>query len=120
MKKTIQPFLKLLKPYDYLLFVLLVVGSFLPLFLFEAQAQSDTGDRYAIVRINGEEVDRFNLEEIDAMEKPTIQQKVSTISSRSKMARSEFVKTIVPTRLLSKPAGSIAMGRRVFACLISW
>lgn len=69
MKKTIQPFLKLLKPYDYLLFVLLVVGSFLPLFLFEAQAQSDTGDRYAIVRINGEEVDRFNLEEIDAMEK---------------------------------------------------
>ena len=97
MKKTIQPFLKLLKPYDYLLFVLLVVGSFLPLFLFEAQAQSDTGDRYAIVRINGEEVDRFNLEEIDAMEK-----------------------TIVPTRLLSKPAGSIAMGRRAFACLISW
>ena len=69
MKKTIQPFLKLLKPYDYLLFVLLVVGSFLPLFLFEAQAQSDTGDRYAIVRITGEEVDRFNLEEIDAMEK---------------------------------------------------
>lgn len=69
MKKTIQPFLKLLKPYDYLLFILLVVGSFLPLFLFEAQAQSDTGDRYAIVRINGEEVDRFNLEEIDAIGK---------------------------------------------------
>ncbi|MFR3286948.1 MAG: NusG domain II-containing protein [Enterococcus casseliflavus] len=99
MKKTIQPFLKLLKPYDYLLFVLLVVGSFLPLFLFEAQAQSDTGDRYAIVRINGEEVDRFNLEEIDAME---LSAEGQGNIVEIKDGAIEFVKTIVPTRLLSK------------------
>ena len=69
MKQTMQGFFRLLKPYDYLIILLLIVGSFLPFVLFETQAQSQTGDRYAIVRINGQEVDRYNLEEITSLEK---------------------------------------------------
>lgn len=59
--RLLDSFIRLLKPFDYLLFAALIVGSFLPVF-FSAQATEYTGDRYAIVRINGQEVDRFNLE----------------------------------------------------------
>lgn len=59
----------MLRPYDYLIIFLLIVGSFLPLVLFQAQAQSQTGDRYAVIRINGQEVDRFNLDTLSSLEK---------------------------------------------------
>ena len=49
--RLLDSFIRLLKPFDYLLFAALIVGSFLP-FFFSAQAAENTGDRYAIVRTN--------------------------------------------------------------------
>jgi len=69
MKQTARGLLRILRPYDYLIIFLLIVGSFLPLVLFQAQAQSQTGDRYAVIRINGQEVDRFNLDTLSTLEK---------------------------------------------------
>ncbi len=69
MKQTARGLLRILRPYDYLIIFLLIVGSFLPLVLFQAQAQSQTGDRYAVIRINGQEVDRFNLDTLSSLEK---------------------------------------------------
>lgn len=66
--RPLDSFIRLLKPFDYLLLAALIVGSFLP-FFFSAQAAENTGDRYAIVRINGQEVDRFNLEQIESLTK---------------------------------------------------
>ena len=50
--RLLDSFIRLLKPFDYLLFAALIVGSFLPVF-FSAQATEHTGDRYAIVRMIG-------------------------------------------------------------------
>ncbi|HCE12792.1 MAG TPA: NusG domain II-containing protein [Enterococcus sp.] len=69
MKQTARGLLRMLRPYDYLIIFLLIVGSFLPLVLFQAQAQSQTGDRYTVIRINGQEVDRFNLDTLSSLEK---------------------------------------------------
>ncbi|KPG68472.1 NusG domain II-containing protein [Enterococcus sp. RIT-PI-f] len=69
MKQTARGLLRILRPYDYLIIFLLIVGSFLPLVLFQAQAQSQTGDRYGVIRINGQEVDRFNLDTLSTLEK---------------------------------------------------
>ncbi|WP_461197854.1 NusG domain II-containing protein [Enterococcus sp. N249-2] len=69
MKQTARGLLRILRPYDYLIIFLLIVGSFLPLVLFQTQAQSQTGDRYAVIRINGQEVDRFNLDALSTLEK---------------------------------------------------
>ena len=69
MKQTARGLLRILRPYDYLIIILLIVGSFLPLVLFQTQAQSQTGDRYAVIRINGQEVDRFNLDALSTLEK---------------------------------------------------
>ncbi len=69
MKQTARGLLRILRPYDYLIILLLIVGSFLPLVLFQTQAQSQTGDRYAVIRINGQEVDRFNLDALSTLEK---------------------------------------------------
>lgn len=69
MKQTARGLLRILRPYDYLIILLLIVGSFLPFVLFQAQAQSQTGDRYAVIRINGQEVDRFNLDALSTLEK---------------------------------------------------
>jgi len=69
MKQTARGFLRILRPYDYLIILLLIMGSFLPFVLFQTQAQSQTGDRYAVIRINGQEVDRFNLDALSTLEK---------------------------------------------------
>lgn len=66
-KKRIS--LGLLKPFDYLLIVAITLLSFLPVVVFTAQQTGKDGDRIAIVRIDGEEVDRFNLDQIDYLTK---------------------------------------------------
>lgn len=69
MKQTLQGFFRLMKPYDYLIILVLIIGSFLPIILFQSHAQSQTGARYAIIRINGKEVDRFDLDKQASLEK---------------------------------------------------
>ena len=51
--RLLDPFIRLLKLLDYLLFAALIVDLSCHSFL-SAQAAENTGDRYAIVRINGQ------------------------------------------------------------------
>ncbi|WP_438758853.1 NusG domain II-containing protein [Enterococcus sp. AZ126] len=45
------------------------VFTFLPWFFLEATSSSSTGVRYAVIRIHGKEVDRFNLDEVKELTK---------------------------------------------------
>ncbi len=60
-----------IKPFDFIIIFGLIVLSFLPHYIFATQTKEidDTYDRYAIVRIDGKEVDRFNLDQEAEMEK---------------------------------------------------
>lgn len=63
-----------LKTFDIVLVVLLILFSFIPHIIFFTQQSvtekfDDSNDRYAIIRINGQEVDRFNLDKEDNFEK---------------------------------------------------
>lgn len=61
-----------INPFDLPIIFLLILFSFAPLVIFAAQQQpeSDTPSaRYAIIRINGQEVDRFKLDETQDFEK---------------------------------------------------
>lgn len=72
LKTRIKRVMKVFKPFDFVVIIVLIIGSFLPclfFFLQEAQAVDNEGDRIAIVRINGEVVDEFNLDEVDDFEK---------------------------------------------------
>lgn len=72
LKTRIKRVMKVFKPFDFVVIIVLIIGSFLPclfFFLQEAQAVDNEGDRIAIVRINGELVDEFNLDEVDDFEK---------------------------------------------------
>lgn len=61
------------KPLDIVLICGLILCSFLPHFLFihyqEPKSTTSNHARYAVIRIDGEEVDRFNLDSQDNMEK---------------------------------------------------
>lgn len=60
-----------LKPFDFVIVFLLILLSFLPYVIFFSQQSvaDETNDRYAVIRINGQEVDRFNLDETTDFEK---------------------------------------------------
>lgn len=69
MRKSLKLFLYLLKPWDYLLLVAMIICTFLPLKIFQMSMTNAVGEPYAIVRINGEVVDRFNLAEVKSLTK---------------------------------------------------
>lgn len=53
---------------DVIIIGILIISSFVPLFLFSLEKKNETtGDaiKYAIVRIDGEEVDRFDLDKVN-------------------------------------------------------
>lgn len=53
---------KLVKPYDFVIVISLVLLSFLPFFLLsEDQEENIDSDLYAVISIDGEEVDRILL-----------------------------------------------------------
>jgi hypothetical protein len=60
-----------IKPFDLPIIFCLILFSFIPLAIFAAQQPETEGTsaRYAIIRINGQEVDRFNLDDIKDFEK---------------------------------------------------
>lgn len=64
MKKLLEQF----KLYDYIIVVCCIVFSFFPLIAF-AMTTSSEGEKIAIVKINGEEVDRYPIDELDHFEK---------------------------------------------------
>lgn len=53
---------RMIKPFDIIIVFLLIILSFLPTVIFAAQeANTGNNDVYAIISIDGEEVDRFLL-----------------------------------------------------------
>lgn len=71
MREILQKYLKMLKPFDYILLVLMVLISFTPALIFAVKeaAIPEKNTRYAIISINGKEVDRFDLNQTGPMEK---------------------------------------------------
>lgn len=71
MKKKLQQYLKMTKPFDYIILILLVFISFTPVIVFAVKeaAMGEDNIRYAIISINGEEVDRFDLDKTENMTK---------------------------------------------------
>lgn len=63
--ETLKKYFKMLRPYDFILVIALTLLSFLPAFIFwvAEASEADTTDNnvYAVISINGEEVDRFLL-----------------------------------------------------------
>ncbi len=51
-----------IKPFDILIVIGLILLSFAPHAIFFAPPKEQPDDRYAIIRIDGQEVDRFNLD----------------------------------------------------------
>ena len=50
---------------DIVILVILIMCSFLPLIVFSFKINDSGNIKYAIVRINGKEVDRFDLDKIE-------------------------------------------------------
>lgn len=71
MKKNLRKYLKMLKLFDYIILILLVFISFSPALVFAVKeaAIPEENIRYAIISINGEEVDRFDLDKTEHMTK---------------------------------------------------
>lgn len=69
MKKKLQKYLSVLKPFDYIILILLVLISFSPALVFAVKeaALPEENIRYAIISIDGEEVDRFDLDNTEHM-----------------------------------------------------
>lgn len=58
----ITKYIKMVKPFDVVIIFLLIVLSFLPMAIFAVQqTNNDNNNVYAVISINGEEVDRFLL-----------------------------------------------------------
>lgn len=58
----ITKYIKMVKPFDVVIVFLLIVLSFLPTVIFAVeQTNNDNNNVYAVISINGEEVDRFLL-----------------------------------------------------------
>ena len=49
---------------DVIIIGILIISSFIPLFIFSLEKGNLGTTKYAVVRINGKEVDRFNLDKI--------------------------------------------------------
>ena len=61
-KIMITKYIKMVKPFDVVIVFLLIVLSFLPTVIFAVQqTNNDNNNVYAVISINGEEVDRFLL-----------------------------------------------------------
>lgn len=62
---------KLLKPFDYVFIILAIVLSLTPMFVTHLMVTPHTDDAtlQAIVKIDGQEVDRFDLKQDQAIEK---------------------------------------------------
>ena len=71
MKKKLRNYLNMLKPFDYIILILLVFISFTPALVFAVKetAIPEENIRYAIISIDGEEVDRFDLDNTEHMVK---------------------------------------------------
>lgn len=63
--------LKQFKLFDVILVILCILLSFVPLAIFTAQelGQNEPSTKIAIVKIHGKEVDRFEIDKIDHLEK---------------------------------------------------
>lgn len=58
----VKKYVRMVRPFDIIMVVLLMILSFLPTMIFAAQNTHDeTSKLYAVVSINGEERDRFLL-----------------------------------------------------------
>lgn len=58
----ITKYIKMVKPFDVVIVFLLIVLSFFPTVIFAVQqTNNDNNNVYAVISINGEEVDRFLL-----------------------------------------------------------
>lgn len=64
MVSSSQGLRKLLRPADFVLILFFLCASFFPLFVFQYQVRAvdDSAPRYAVIRIDGKEVDRFRLD----------------------------------------------------------
>lgn len=60
--KIVKKYIKMLRPFDLIIVLALIVGSFLPSIIFMVMNPYQEGDEvYAVISIDGEEVDRFLL-----------------------------------------------------------
>ena len=59
---VIKKMVKMMKPFDVIIIFLLVALSFSPMAIYSVQNSQNEGDKiYAVISIDGEEVDRFLL-----------------------------------------------------------
>lgn len=63
--------LKEVKPWDFIIISALILLSFVPLFAFSVQKinEPEITGKFAIVKIDSEEVDRFDIDSIDHLKK---------------------------------------------------
>ena len=65
--------LRLTKPWDYLIIIGVIMASFLPYLLFDTNKNEnnrESKDVIAVVKIDGEVVDKFNLSQVsESLEK---------------------------------------------------
>lgn len=62
--EIIKNIIRILRPFDYILLIIMIVISYSPLFILRlSHLQSEENNIYAVISINGEEVDRFLLSE---------------------------------------------------------
>ena len=54
-----------MKIVDVIILGILIISSFIPLFIFSLEKENQGTIKYAVVRINSREVDRFNLDKIN-------------------------------------------------------
>ena len=118
--RLLDLFIRLLKPFDYLLFAALIVGSFSAILFFSAQAAENTGDRYAIVRLNGQggwPIQSRTNWIADKTYAPTTENNISIRISNGKIRVKED--NSPDQDCCWKTAGSLKMDKPVFVYLIN-
>ena len=52
-----------MKPWDFIIILILIVSSFLPLVVFGSQQIPENAEKQAILRVDGKEIETFQLVE---------------------------------------------------------
>ena len=121
MRTIFKKYSHLIKPFDIIIVLVLLALSFLPnaIFAYQQATRNEEAKIYAILTIDGEEIERFELSENTPHEEfiyfPHDDQ-YNIILLKSMEHVSVTRKIIVQTKLRYKQVGFPSRVRQVFAC----
>ena len=119
MRTIFKKYSHLIKPFDIIIVLVLLALSFLPnaIFAYQQATSKEEAKIYAILTIDGEEIERFELSEKTPHEEfiyyPTT---INIILLKSMERVSVTRRIIVQTKLRCKQVGFPSRVRQVFAC----